>query len=73
MKEITVSIKEGHEYITLNVLLKLESIIPTGGAAKEYLANNLVLVNKEPEVRRGRKLYPDDLIEVDGKLFRITK
>ncbi len=73
MKEIFVSIIEGHDYITLNVLLKLENIIPTGGAAKEYLANNIVLVNGEPEARRGRKLYPDDLIEVEGQLFRITK
>ena len=43
-------------FITLGQLLKEEGIIPTGGAAKWFLKENTVLVNDEPDDRRGRKL-----------------
>ena len=73
VNEIKVLIKEGHDYITLNVLLKLEDIIATGGEAKFFLRENEVRVNGELENRRGRKLYPGDLIEVNGNSYRIFK
>ena len=73
VNEIKVLIKEGHDYITLNVLLKLEDIIATGGEAKFFLRENEVKVNGELENRRGRKLYPGDLIEVNGNSYRIFK
>jgi S4 domain protein YaaA len=59
------------EYITLQQLLKIENIISSGGEAKYFLANNQVFVNNEPENRRGRKLYPNDVIKVSGKEFKI--
>ena len=59
------------EYITLQQLLKIEDIISSGGEAKFYLANNVVYVNGEMENRRGRKLYPNDIIKVSGKEFKI--
>ncbi|MCR5112819.1 MAG: S4 domain-containing protein YaaA [Acholeplasmatales bacterium] len=58
-------------YITLQQLLKIEDIIPSGGAAKFYLAENEVFVNGELEARRGRKLYPGDVIKADNKEFII--
>ena len=69
-KEI-VRIKDGEIYITLNVLLKLTNIISTGGEAKYYLQTNEVLVNEILENRRGRKLYPGDLVKVEGQEFEI--
>ena len=69
MKEI--KIRENEEFITLNVLLKIADIIPTGGMAKIYLQNNEVLVNGELENRRGRKLYRGDIIKVENKTFVI--
>ncbi|GEO69167.1 S4 domain-containing protein YaaA [Levilactobacillus acidifarinae] len=51
-------------YITLGQMLKEESIIGTGGQAKWYLRENTVMVNDEPDNRRGRKLYPGDNITV---------
>ena len=71
MKEEIIQIKEGESYITLNILLKITGIISTGGQAKYYLQENTVLVNKEEENRRGRKLYPGDEILVEGKKFII--
>ena len=58
-------------YITLKQLLKIEDIISSGGEAKFYLAENPVLVNGESENRRGRKLYPNDVIKVDDQEFII--
>ena len=58
-------------YITLQQLLKIENIISSGGEAKFYLSSNTVLVNGEEENRRGRKLYPMDVIKVENQEFII--
>ncbi len=65
------SLKIKTDYITLQQLLKIEDIISSGGEAKYYLANNEVYVNGESENRRGRKLYPNDIVKVAGKEFKI--
>ena len=58
-------------FITLGQLLKEEAIISSGGQAKWFLRETKVLVNDEPDDRRGRKLYPGDTIEVadNGSFF----
>ena len=73
MKEIKVKLKPETEFMTLNVLLKIEGVIDTGGMAKIFLRENEVLVNGEPENRRGRKLYAGDIIEVLGQRYIIVK
>ncbi len=65
-------VKINTEYITLQQLLKMENIISSGGEAKFYLADNLVLVNNKTENRRGRKLYPNDIIVVGEEEFVIS-
>lgn len=65
-------VKINTEYITLQQLLKMENIISSGGEAKFYLADNHVLVNNETESRRGRKLYPNDIIVVGEEEFVIS-
>lgn len=62
MKQIAIST----EYITLGQLLKLADCIGTGGEAKAFLQENKVLVNGEPDNRRGRKLVPGDQVQVEG-------
>lgn len=54
------------EFITLAQLLKTVGVIGTGGEAKYYLAETAVMVNGEPEQRRGRKLRPGDLVIAPG-------
>jgi len=63
MKQVSIRT----EYIKLDQFLKLADCIPTGGMAKVLLQEGLVRVNKEAEERRGRKLYPGDIVEVDGE------
>ncbi|MGM7703290.1 S4 domain-containing protein YaaA [Pseudalkalibacillus sp. Hm43] len=54
------------EYITLQQLLKQADVIQSGGMVKWYLAEHEVLVNDEPEQRRGRKLYEGDTVTIPG-------
>ena len=73
MKTKKISIRQDEDFITLNVLLKIADIISTGGMAKAYLAENEVKVNGELENRRGRKLYPNDQVEIENCLYLIVK
>ncbi len=59
--------KLNSEYIKLDQFLKMANIISTGGEAKFYLVENEVLVNGVKENRRGRKLYPGDIVTVEGR------
>jgi S4 domain protein YaaA len=54
------------DYITLGQLLKKADVVQSGGEVKQLLLTESVRVNQEIEVRRGRKLYPQDLVEVEG-------
>jgi len=53
-------------YIALGQMLKLADCIATGGEAKAFLQSATILVNGQPDNRRGRKLVPGDTVEVDG-------
>lgn len=68
---ITIEIKEDKEFITLGQLLKIEGLISTGGEAKLYLLNNTVLVDGIKEDRRGRKLYRDTKVELNGNVYNL--
>ncbi|ASS67649.1 MULTISPECIES: S4 domain-containing protein YaaA [Paenibacillus] len=62
MKTITIKT----EYIALGQFLKLADCIDSGGQAKFFLQEYAVLINEEPDNRRGRKLYDGDKVEVEG-------
>ena len=51
-------------YITLGQFIKLTDIISSGGMAKPFLQQMEVFVNNEPENRRGKKLYNQDIISI---------
>ena len=58
--------------IRLGQLLKLAGIVDSGAEARELLATERVLVNGEPESRRGRQLHPGDEVEAGGQTLRVT-
>jgi ribosome-associated protein len=58
--------------IRLGALLKVADVIDAGGEARPFLASNPVLVNGEPEQRRGRQLHPGDEVQVGDELLRLT-
>lgn len=61
------------DYITLGQFLKLANILESGGMIKGYLQDQGVLVNGEHENRRGRKLYPDDIVKVENSSYKVTR
>ncbi len=62
------------EYIKLDTFMKLSNCVSTGGMAKALLQEGLVFVNGEQEERRGRKLYPGDIVKVaDEGTFEVSK
>lgn len=58
-------------YITLGQLLKIADFISSGGQAKWFLAENDVYVNGELDSRRGRKLYPKDVVQIADNMVQI--
>lgn len=58
--------------IRLGQLLKLAGLIGSGSEARDFLAAERVLVNGEPEDRRGRQLHPGDTVEAGGVELRVT-
>jgi len=71
-KEIQMA-KITTDYITLQQLLKLENIASSGGEAKILCSELKITVNGEKENRRGKKLYPGDVIVVEGKKYTVEK
>lgn len=65
-------IKIHSEYITLGQLLKLADAVNSGAEAKLVISEGQVYVNKEKETRRGRKLYPQDVVSFLGVDYQIT-
>lgn len=60
------------EYIHLDQALKLAGLAGSGGEAKAIVKSGSVSVNGTTETRRGRKLRPGDVIELDGIIMRIA-
>lgn len=58
-------------YITLGQLLKIADLIQTGGQAKWFLAENDVYVNGELDSRRGKKLYPYDVVKINDRMIKL--
>jgi ribosome-associated protein len=52
------------ETIRLGQLLKLAGVVDSGSEVKALLASEPVLVNDQPETRRGRQLHSGDNIVV---------
>ena len=60
------------EMIRLGQLLKVAGVIDSGAEVKAFLAEHAVVVNGEPEDRRGRQLRPGDVVSVGDRELRIT-
>jgi ribosome-associated protein len=60
------------EVLRLGQLLKVAGFIEAGGEAKGYLSSHRVLVNGEPEERRGRQLRAGDEVRVGDAAVRLV-
>ncbi len=60
-------IKITTDYITLGQFLKYINLASGGGDIKAILEREIVLVNDVLEHRRGRKLYPQYTVKINGQ------
>ena len=58
--------------IRLGQFLKLADLVDKGADVKILLATAVVLVNDEPEARRGRQLVRGDLVQVGADRLRVA-
>lgn len=61
------------DFIKLDSFLKLMAWVDSGGMAKMVIGDGIVFVNGEREIRRGRKLYPGDEVEMMGMKETVEK
>ncbi len=61
----TIHIKD--DFIKMGQLLKLANMVESGAVAKEVIEEGLVKYNGQVETRRGKKIYPGDIVEFDGE------
>ena len=61
------------EYITLGQFLKYTAFINNGGEATIAVLEFKILVNGASENRRGRKIYPGDVVKIDKRMFLVVK
>ena len=59
------------EIKVINELLKKADFIQSGGEAKFAVKELDITVNGEKEDRRGRKLYPNDVVVIEGKTITL--
>ena len=59
--------------ITLGQFLKAASLVGSGGEAKMLIADGMVRVNGEVELRRGHKLQPGDVVQVQGASAQVAE
>lgn len=55
------------DFIKLGQLLKLAGMVSSGVEAKIVIQNGEVKVNGEIDTRRGKKVYPQDVVEYKGQ------
>lgn len=63
MKAVEIS----DEFIKLGQLLKLAGLTSSGVEAKIVIQDGQVKVNGEVETRRGKKIFPQDVVEFQGQ------
>lgn len=59
------------DFIKLDQFLKVTDVARSGGEAKLIIRSGEVSVNGEMELRRGRKLYDQDVVTVDETSFTV--
>jgi ribosome-associated protein len=56
------------EFIKLDQLLKYVGVAQTGGESKYLISNEMVKVNGEVVIQRGKKIRSGDQVEVEGQV-----
>ena len=61
------------DYIKLDALLKLASVVSTGGEAKNIILNGDVRVGSEVCLQRGKKIRPGEMVRCGGETLLVYR
>ncbi len=64
--------RASEDYIKLGQALKAAGLVESGAEAKQAVQDGSVTVNGEVDTRRGRKLHDGDIVEYDGRQFKLS-
>lgn len=64
-------IKIKDDYIKLGQALKLGGLVDSGVEAKIVINEGKVLVNNHPELQRGKKIIPGDIITYNNEIIQV--
>ncbi|APG26741.1 RNA-binding protein [Syntrophotalea acetylenivorans] len=62
---------QGREFVELNNLMKLTGMCPSGGTAKLMIAEGLVIVDGQVELRKRCKIRQGQVVEYEGRKVTI--
>ena len=65
-------IEINHEPVEMYKILKFEAIVSSGGEAKSVIAEGMVMLNGKVETQKRKKIVSGDIIEFQGKQYRIV-
>lgn len=63
---------DSHEYIELHNLLKVVGLVESGGVAKTLIAEGLVKVNGNVELRKRCKIRTGQVVEFQNEKIKVT-
>ena len=70
MPPIEFELKD-HEYIELNQLLKITSLVGSGGEANNLISDGQVKVNDVVETRKRNKIRAGFKVEFNGQIIQV--
>ena len=70
MQPIEFELKD-HEYIELNQLLKITSLVGSGGEANNLISDGQVKVNDVVETRKRNKIRAGFKVEFNGQIIHV--
>jgi ribosome-associated protein len=71
MADIRFEIEPGREYIELNQLLKLAGLCDSGGAGKHLVAEGLVQVDGQVELRKTAKIRAGQSVQLGDDRIQV--
>ena len=66
-------IKIKTEFITLDSFLKWAGVVSLGSTAQMFILDEMVKVNGEVCVQRGKKIRPGDVVEFEGESYKAVQ
>jgi len=64
---------QGREFVELHNLLKLTGLCSSGGTAKLMVAEGLVTVDGQVELRKRCKIRSGQMVEFEGQKIRVIE